>query len=296
MEDYSEVLTVTPTMARRWLDQSPFTGQRSVSEDHVTFLANEITQNRFRIDQLVLCHVNGTAYLTNGQHRLRACLKTGRSIKANVLHLACESMDEVKEDYIIRDRNRGRTQRDCFAAVGMPDHLDLNSRQVETFAGCLRLLLDGFAPQKGGDYRLRSPAVKIAFMEDWAEEASAWKEIATTAEVPLKGTFWRSAVMAVGLATLRYQQERATDFWTACAANDGLVKGAPTRALVQFLLQTSAQGKILVHTYARYAAAAWNAQYDGRQLMFVKVVSEAAPILIKGTPYDGKKLVTLDYE
>lgn len=294
-QDRSEVITITPEMASAWLENRMFSGQRSVRPGKVEYLVNEILHDRMEPAEMRLCHLGEQVILTNGQHRLHAIIKAGRGIKANVFHRYCESEDEVKADYASVDVG-GRNQMDRTKAYGLGEFLGFTSRQVETFSGCLPVLIDGFVNTQTKDPRCISVRVRCDFMFDWANEAQAYKEIACSAEEVYKSLFWRSQVMSVAMVTLRHCRDKALTFWTVVADNNGLIKGNPARACLQFLLAHKARGEYSQGAYARFIASTWNAYHDGRPLIQAGKTDEAKPILIKGTPYDGKKYVRLGYE
>jgi hypothetical protein len=91
----SEVMVITPEMARQWL--SGQNKNRKLMASHVTYLANEIKSGRWRISgDTIKFGDNGK--LLDGQHRLSAILKAGIAIKSLVV------FDIPVEHFTIIDR------------------------------------------------------------------------------------------------------------------------------------------------------------------------------------------------
>lgn len=95
----------------------------------------------------------------------------------------------------------------------------------------------------------------------------------------------RAPIMAVALATLRYQPSGATEFWSAVAADNGLQKGDPAKALLQFLRNlVGVTGNATQRYQSRAAAAAWNAFWRGDRVGYIKPGLMTAFTLL-GTPW-----------
>lgn len=78
----TKVMTITPELAKSWLSSSNIEN-REVKLKTVEKYAGRIMAGEWIVvDQLISFDVNGR--LQNGQHRLMAVVKTGRSIEALV--------------------------------------------------------------------------------------------------------------------------------------------------------------------------------------------------------------------
>lgn len=291
----SEIVTLTPDQASEWLQAYAFDGQRPLRKAHVSYLANELQHGRLDLDQVVLCEVNGHAYLTDGQHRLKASSEAGLPLNVNLLRRKCANLAEVQEDYRRRDRGLTRSAADCYQASSAVTDLGLTKAQINTVAAYFRPMSDGFRVGTGRPVCIRSTDVRIEFIKDWSVEARAFFGAVEAADKLTRAPLQRAGVMSVALVTLRYQPEAARTFWSAVAHDDGLTKGMPEKAVIQFLMGTSAQDYD-VCIYARYLAAGWNAKFDERELHQLRCSSVTTPIIIRGTPYDGREQVGLGYE
>lgn len=96
----------------------------------------------------------------------------------------------------------------------------------------------------------------------------------------------RAAVMAVALETMRYQPSAGAEFWYRFAQDDGLTKGAPERALLNWLRNTpnKLSGSLVRREQARAASLAWNAHFQGRTLEYCKPNAVSTFVLL-GTPW-----------
>jgi hypothetical protein len=73
-----EVEIVSPLMAENWLSNL-HDGQRPVARRHVERLAADMTEGRFALSPDAIC-ITENGRLANGQHRLRAVVKSGVSV------------------------------------------------------------------------------------------------------------------------------------------------------------------------------------------------------------------------
>lgn len=91
--------TITPQMARKWLDNR-FEGQRKVRENHVHRMAQEIVDGKWMLTPDAFTLIRGK--LANGQHRCEAIALAGRDCDALVLRTDDESLFNVMDSGITR--------------------------------------------------------------------------------------------------------------------------------------------------------------------------------------------------
>ncbi len=71
-----ELVRITPKIAKNYLRYNP--KNRLISENHLTFLTNEMKQDRWKENGESICFdINGN--LNNGQHRLTSIIRSGKS-------------------------------------------------------------------------------------------------------------------------------------------------------------------------------------------------------------------------
>lgn len=71
-----EIMDVSPEIASEWLSDM-WDGQRMVRKTHIERLVSDMQSGRFSLSPDAILRVNGK--LANGQHRLRAVMKSGKS-------------------------------------------------------------------------------------------------------------------------------------------------------------------------------------------------------------------------
>lgn len=105
----TKVMTITPELAKSWLSSSNIEN-REVKLKTVDKYAGRIMAGEWIVvDQLISFDVNGR--LQNGQHRLMAVVKTGRSIEALV------GFGFAEETYKYLDQGHNRTKGDIHKAT-----------------------------------------------------------------------------------------------------------------------------------------------------------------------------------
>lgn len=292
---WSEIVNVTPEMAERWLIEWFFDGQRKLRQWHAEELVEAVRRGEFALTTIRVWHYQGRAYITDGQHRLRAVVLSGISVPFNVLHQTAISREEIEADYWRTDSGILRNLKDAIDASSEMLALGLTNMQKSAIGAATRVIAAGFEkPPHSHHFAMRSRDVRLRAIKQWSEEGKAFFGLVGSSSETLQKPLYRSAILSVALTTLRYRQEEAIHFWRIVIENDGLRRNTPEWKLVDFLHRPA--GKCPnVREHCRRVAACWNAHLDGRPLQKLYVISENAPILIKGTPYDGKRVIREDF-
>lgn len=79
-----EIQTVTPAMAKKWLEKN-HPNNRPIVWGQVESLANDMARDAFTLTHQGVCF-DGDGNLIDGQHRLSAVVKSGKSVKMVVCH------------------------------------------------------------------------------------------------------------------------------------------------------------------------------------------------------------------
>jgi hypothetical protein len=293
-----ELVWLTPELADAWLKLYRQPHQRPTGKNHIEFLAYEMGAGRFAVTAIYLVHWDGKTSLNDGQHRCEAVVRSGKTILVPVVHLHVADEEDVKTDYIRRDIHRMRSIAQMYQATSLEDAVGLNGTQLNALGAACQVILSSFGKTAGTTLspEQRSRDVRRAVILDWASDAQFFYNVITGHAGLMRNALTRAAVMSVALTTFRHVPDKAPLFWERVAKDEGLVSGDPERALVQYLLKHKAAARPR-HEYARAVANAWNAYHDGRSLSLLKVAPEQCekPILIAGTPYDGKRIINLSY-
>jgi hypothetical protein len=105
----SEIIVVTPDMAKAWLERNP--NNRRINERRVVFYAAQMSSGSWKLTH------QGIAFdefgnLVDGQHRLHAVVRAGVSIRFFVFR------GVSRENMIAIDTGRPRSSHDAFALLG----------------------------------------------------------------------------------------------------------------------------------------------------------------------------------
>jgi len=97
---------ITPEMAKKILEKN--TINRPMNKNNVAFLVSEICRNNFVYNGEPII-ISKDGFLLDGQHRLQACIESGRNIEVMVVR------DVEKETMITIDTGRARTAGDVMS-------------------------------------------------------------------------------------------------------------------------------------------------------------------------------------
>lgn len=294
LEPSVKMMEVTPLQAEKWLQDTLPEFQRTIRDWHVDELGSYMKKGQFKLSSIEFCDLDGTLYLTDGQHRLHAITRTRLPQMLIVVVTHVKDMDEVRHQYARTDNILARTTSDAARALDLPAKSGLNSGWMTRIVAATRLISRDFGAMSkamsiNNSARLhaRSRDTMEKLVLDWKDEAGEYADIIGTGRRTGRGLRTSSCV-AVGLATLRYQRPKARQFWQTVAANDGVRAGTAEHKLVELLLtrtQEEAGGEV---TFARLVAACWNAYYTDRHLSKLYARDTMLPILIEGTPWRGR--------
>ena len=121
---------------------------------------------------------------------------------------------------------------------------------------------------------------------EWQKEASAYERDISKADLYIKRKLLGAGCMAVALYTYRYQPERAREFWSGVAANDGLRKNDARARLIADMMERRLNSGLSRQTVFQ-PMLAWNAWNEGRELKIIKI-AENTRLNLWGTPLEVK--------
>lgn len=278
---------ITPDVAVNLVTKYNYENQRPPSKKHVMVLAETMRRGEFReftsIDFAVL---DGIPHLINGQHTLHAISVAKKPIWLSIHLHRVSSKQEIEDRYSKYDIGRTRSLRDVMGDIG--EELGLTVKERDALAVAVGWINGGFRPYSGNDdairiYEAKNFELKKSMMREWAREASAFFGCINPAPGFNKALFYRGAVLAVALITLRHSKEKALEFWSGSAIDDGLRNGDPRKALINWL-RNNPVGKTQTMQH-RAAIACWNAWFKEKNL--TKVYPDTgASLNILGTPIE----------
>lgn len=283
-------VAIGPDLSYRILNEANYPRQRRLAPGHVALLAETMRRGNWMPGGQIAFGVLGNRlFLVNGQHRLTAVFDAERECVFQVLLLPVTTEEELHQLYYRFDtEQRGRSLAEVLTAVGFADSHGLSARMARCVYDASLLITTGF--QHAASFKdpitTRSRDTRLEAAREWAPEAVRYERLLEPASVFFKNRLLNSQIAAVALYTLRYQPERAEEFWGGVGANDGLRKGDARHTLLRDL-----QGRDLRISKAlvgcQIASQAWNAFREGRETSFLRAYDVAA-FKIAGTPFNGK--------
>jgi len=95
----SEVVTVTPAMAKAWLDENNYDDNRHVAKSRVDFYARQMKNKRWSLNGEAIIF-DQVGKLLNGQHRLHGCIQAGVSFQSVIVRgVQTESFSTMDQGY-----------------------------------------------------------------------------------------------------------------------------------------------------------------------------------------------------
>ena len=285
-----DIVEVSPETAERWLE-SQFEGQRRLRDHHVYLLAQEMESGNFiPHSSVVFADYNGKSYLIDGQHRLRAVTLYGKTVRMPVLRRKAASMREVQEWYSSIDQGLRRTAGDAIRAQGLAEELSLTERQAARLGGAVRQIATGFLDATAGigeakraRVRARSNAFVSGLMRKWSKEAQTYFSLIQGGEQSNYYLFERAPVMACALLTLKHVPEKARDFWSGAARDDGLTRHDARKRFLIWLRDNKEKPS----DTARGFAVVWRAFLDDSEVKLIRIDS-TKPIDIRSVPLESE--------
>lgn len=284
------IMHVTPDQAMEWLSTCAYDGQRPVRWYRVDLLASALNRGDFRPGTISFMQVGHEHFLIDGQHRLLALVRAQLPATFNILREVGRSMDDVAAAYgRIDPIGGGRSLTDVYTAHGLVKKTGMTATQVSQTGRAMKLILTGFS-QIQGNSNVRLADTTLRMFDDWYPTARLVFDIITGSRRSLHRSLAKADTLPLLLVIMRYCTAEARPFIEAVAGDDGLQKGTPEKVLVDLLGEGNPKA-FPPHVFVRYVASCWNAAYDHRSLTLARSGDPVRPIIIRGTPYNGKAIL-----
>lgn len=289
-----EIIDVTPAMAAHLLASAWFERQRNISPHHVARLSSEMTRGSFLAGTPIwVCVANdGTKYIVNGNHTLSSVVKSGVTIPLTFVYERVRDEDAAAESYITFDIQRIRTWQQAANAVGISDKLKLSKEGIMAF----KFIKGDFKYDSKVNSQVLSRAVIFNEIKEYESALALLHSCLDGSPRNVRQIITRFPIFAVAMVTAKFQPSAADEFWGKMARDEGLVKGDPQKALLDYMRNNPGiYGSSVGPMLARAAAVAWGAFFDGRELTVVRPNS-VNDLVILGTPWgkNARRRVTMD--
>lgn len=277
---------VTLALAKEWIDTYLYARQRELRHHHVIALGCAMLDGSFAPHKpIVFAVLHERRYCVDGQHTLHAIVESQVALELMITEHDVQTEGEVADLYGRLDRGIARTFRDALIAQDLAAELGIALSDLTRVNAAVVLLGTGF--RSGGTRYARNPNSRSVDerhkqLREWADEARTYFELVREAPREVRGVFRRATTIGVALVTLRERLEKARDFWSALAMDNGLERDDPRKTLLR-CLTTKKPDKPEVDV--RLIALAWNAYYRGDRLGLLRSKPKAALRLL-GTKLD----------
>jgi hypothetical protein len=280
---------VTAEMASHWLSALNYVYQRVIRSYHVTALANEMKNGRFRVrTQINFCQTPDQAFhLVNGQHTLAAIVKSGIGQTLSVVITQCKNMREVADDFARYDTHLTRQISDSLYAHEVDKHFGLTKSELKwvTAASMYYSYMIGDTKSKTAKTVLSNDEKLKLVMLHGADISAALKVI----NGHYKYYLVRKSTVSCMAITRKYDNKISEDFWLKMAEYDGLRARDPRKHLLEFLKSTGIPGgnkdKISKtfpdHIFVKNIAIAWKAYIEQREITLFRPDHDAKTVEFK---------------
>lgn len=279
----NDMQTITPKLAREYIDKAKIDDSimRPIREPWVNVLADRMKNGQFAPSATIaLAHLNGSTYIVNGNHTLRAIERSGVVQKLPIIHHAPATLSEVKQLYATYDRGLSRKVSDSLRAYGAMSDFDMNMQEVNQLSAAVRFMLNDFDQTTARAYSVRyiSDDVLMSYMRPWAEEYNAIRShFAGYKKEDQRLVLTRRVVLSVALITVRGQGEHALDFWTKVITGANLDTFDGAKRLRDYLMVNGMRGgaaKKKSESPVRYfktVTHCWNRWFTGEPISVLRV-------------------------
>lgn len=275
---------IGPELAAYILETCWYSGQRKVRPDHVETVAELMVKEHWNAGhQVAFGLLEDKLHLVNGYHRLHAIVNTGLNQVFQNLIVEVKDGLELAQLYASFDTTqKGRSTGDILSAMGVREVTGVPAMLSRGVLLAIPFIQSGLATPK---HKMALP-IKLESAEDWWEEAREFSSLFKGGDKVIRDAFRSGGYLAVILVTMKYQPEKAKEFWGGILRNDGLRKRTPQHAIVRtiFAGKRGSGSSGALHNM-KVAASGWNAFFEGRELSFMQPSRTVGPIHLQGTPF-----------
>lgn len=251
----SELVLVTPHIAGEWLATN--VKNRNLSQSSIGLLARDMAAGDWHFTgEPIKFDCDGN--LTDGQHRLMAVMRSGKSIEFLVLR----GLQPIAQDFM--DSGRKRTAADMLTLRGHP-----NSKLLAATARFGIIYEEGVRPGgRDGGGRSVSKAEVSAYIDGTPDLADA---VSMAGGLSKYLPFTPTAAAYSILLLNRIDRTECAAFFDSLANNATSGKGDPRNTLLRRMNSAKrAEERIGVREQVSFIVRAWNAHRKGAQLTVLK--------------------------
>lgn len=276
-------LRIGSQFAKYILADMNYVRQRRITTDHVGKLAYQMKAGKWTPgSQIAFVRLpDGSMHLINGQHRLHAVIDSGMEIEFQILIVDVSSVDELHESYWKQDGVlQIRTNHQILKSAGKAEEYEIQKRTAVAVYSAGPIIAHKLDIPSAFREGLGTPDGRLEAAHPWWKQAKIYDELIKPAPKPVKRRLLNASVTAVALITLKAQEDKAREFWSGIAKNDGLAKSDPRSTLIWALISKNMKGS--AGSILAITCVAWNHFYLGSE---VSILRPAKVNYLLGTPF-----------
>lgn len=286
---------VDPIKAAFWLKNYNYDYQRKIRQWHVQNLASEITFGRFLSKtQVNFCYDGDHYYLTNGQHTLSAISLANQAVVLNVIITPVKAFGEIADIYARHDTHLTRKLSDSLVAHQVDTELGVSKTMLSIITAGIVLFNSMLNGHKNFSKNQLTNDMKLDLIRKYGPMAARFIKDSMITTTSDQGVSYRTRKSSIAPCLFIYNHKPAecVEFITTTYADDGLKKGDPRKALIEFLKQSTTTGgatnmrrSLIVspeHIIIKNFALAWNAFYKRKPLTYLRPKHEDREVYFEG--------------
>lgn len=269
-ESAVQLLQITPQIARQILDNYNYPRNRNVMRRKVDELTAAMHDNSF-VSLTTTINFNPgkdkkTFYLTDGQHRLSAIVKSGKSYVFAVMAI------NISADYVYPKTDRGlaRSLLDAIRSSGIAYLLDLSETSTKHAAVGLKLMMEGYSIAHSAN-KVNEDKLLNILVERYGEQARRIFVMVDKAEFSRKmiGRIPMSLLLTLYTKLPEDKLEKIDEFIYGCSTGMGLSEEDVRRIVYNMYRRNARSGSSIRQTMSRgdelgTLLTAWKYWYNGK--------------------------------
>jgi hypothetical protein len=293
----SRPMTITAQEAQHVLENENYDPQRPIIKKDVTRYRSDMRRGEWRDGSEIKFGQlpDGRRFLFSGHHRFKAQIAEGATIRYTVTTHYVENMEDLDKYYLTTNTGRKMSFCDADQIFGVSERIGINGRNLNRALAAAKLIRAAFdRVTKASNLSLHAQRDMVLF---WEEELRTYFQIIESSRPQVKNTFTdmlasrltSSAVMSVALVTLRFQPEKAAQFWREVATDLHTSHTYPPKILCDYLRNLPAAEGYLVEGIVKNTANLWTAWCEGKEVKHLKKHTNGGNVNIWGTPFTYRK-------
>lgn len=279
-----EYTTITPSMAKHFLEFNDFDTQRPIRRGHIEELKYKLKIGLFRTADIAFASLNGDKeQMMNGQHQCVAICETGISVEGVVENYKCDTLLDMSElfrqfeilprslkDFVRHERKALQIKWPLWVTSLIVSAAVIDYSSQPSYRGS-----PAGISAIGTRSNILSKEAKVKLLENYIEEGEFINEIMSCGEEPSEARrkqvrhISKAAVAFFMFETWRVNIKNSREFWINIRDGESLTREMPEMKYRDFLLSSmrhkgSYSPMIQNHEYIYRGHLAWNAFREGR--------------------------------